>query len=772
MMQQSKKELLFLFLLNLIFCLCYFYPIIGRLNTIMMSASGDGIKNYFNYLYFIQYDYGSHFTGMNYPFGEHIIFTDNMPALAWPLAKLRNWFPGIVHYGLFLMHLTFIVSYFLCSLFIYRILSLYRVRGWWAVAAAIFIAYFSPQFFRLFGHFGLGLCCFFPMILYWIMQYERQRKGRYLVYITLHSLLFTLLHVYYLAFSLILILGYCFAYLVSVHRPLKRKLAYCFRLSMAVGAAIALFKLYLFLTDPVTDRPAYPSGYLTSGATFMDIATSYYNFIGSSAFAWIFGGSAHNTEGYCYLGFVSLLVLLFLIYRLLRSLVVRIVRRRKVAAHPVRSFRTWLITALVVFMFAMGIPFIWGMDFLADYVSVFRQFRTLGRFSWITYYILMIYAAIFLYRWFSRMQRRGFRKTYLALTAVVCIIWLIEWNGYGQTIREECNLAAGHYTRFRLEGDTTWTTWLQEKGFSVDSFQGTIGLPYTHIGSEKVGMQEDYSAVIYTGAQIACQTGLRMTDVMMSRTSWSQSFANLRLCDGPLSGKPIADQFGDKPFLLFVQDRISLIMGERHLVQQASFIGHREGVDLYRLDLKAMEQHDQLYRDSLRDLAMIQTQTEGLIGGPGFSYHNAFDNSPYEKPFAGKGAFPATPAEEQLLASVPVSHPTTDSLFTISAWFHCYDNSIMPAVLYRQFDKNNQQIAEDSYPVSSTTFVTHMWFKADKEFKLLPQTTRMAIYVLRGPKSYKAMDNLLIYPSRAVYFDRSGPVLMLNNRPIDDPLRP
>jgi hypothetical protein len=240
---------------------------------------------------------------MNYPFGEHIVFTDNMPALAWPIAKLKIWFPGIVNYGLGIMHSTFIVSYFLCSIYIFKILRLFGVKGWWLLASSIFIAYFSPQFTRIFGHFGLGLTCFFPMVIYWLMQHDKQKGIKYLIYIYCCIVLFTLLHVYYLAFALILISAYCFASLVLHGEKLRRKIWKIVPVFLTIIAGIITFKAYLKFTDTVTDRPVYPIGYLNAGTTGPDIFTSGFNFIGHYAFLWMFGGmAAKDTEAILTLG--------------------------------------------------------------------------------------------------------------------------------------------------------------------------------------------------------------------------------------------------------------------------------------------------------------------------------------------------------------------------------------------------------------------------------------------------------------------------------------
>jgi hypothetical protein len=43
----------------------------------------------------------------------------------------------------------------------------------------------------------------------------------------------------------------------------------------------------------------------------------------------------------------------------------------------------WLFIAFSALLFSMGAPFTWHMEWLLDYASALRQFRTLGRFAWI-----------------------------------------------------------------------------------------------------------------------------------------------------------------------------------------------------------------------------------------------------------------------------------------------------------------------------------------------------------------------------------------------------
>ncbi len=743
--------------------------ILGAMNTSMLTIGGDGLKNYFCYLYYIKYDQGTHFTGMNYPFGENILFTDNIPALAWTINHLKGWFPQIAEHSLMILHSTFLIGYWLCSWFLYKILRRYGLKGWWAVCSAIFITYFSPQFFRIFGHFSLSLTCFFPMIIYWFMCYRQSRKSKYLFFFFLLTTLFTFLHVYYLAFSLIFACAFSFAYVVTQRVGWKEKCKVIIPPLICAIAAVVAFKGYLLLTDRVTDRPATPYGFLNGATTGPDILTSDYNFIGTNALSWLFGKASSASEGYAYLGFVAILACIFLLYRIIVSIVRRL-RKTRVPTHPVRSYRLWLVTAVIMLLFGMGVPFVWGLDFLLDYISVLKQFRSLGRFSWAFYYLMAVYASIFLYRLFRHWRRQGYHKLQISAVVVVIVVFLIEWNGYGQRIRIDCAHVQENYQRFMVENGTSWRTWLKEKGYTPASFQGIIGLPYTHIGSDRVTAQEDLDNVIFYGATLAFATGLKMTDVMMSRTSWSQTFALMRLVDGPFTPKPVVDSLGDKPFLVFVNQTIPLTPGEKALTRDAVYIGKKEALEVYALDLKAMVRRDLHDADSIRMLAGRLLPPEGLIGDTVsnvFTYSDHFDKGGYKEPFAGKGAMPAVDTTDQLVAVIPVKGSLQDSLYSFSAWLRCSDKvTDMPYVLFRTYDKQDVQLSEGDFVANRSTYTIKDWYKAEKVISLQRQTATIKLWIKGSRKNYLALDELLLYPVSHIYFYKADPhMLLLNNRP-------
>ena len=67
-----------------------FGPVFWHPGRYLFSTIEDGLKNYYTAIWYVHHDAGWWFTGMNYPFGEHVVFTDNQPLLSFVLAALRR----------------------------------------------------------------------------------------------------------------------------------------------------------------------------------------------------------------------------------------------------------------------------------------------------------------------------------------------------------------------------------------------------------------------------------------------------------------------------------------------------------------------------------------------------------------------------------------------------------------------------------------------------------------------------------------------------------
>jgi hypothetical protein len=121
-----------------------------------------------------------------------------------------------------------------------------------------------------------------------------------------------------------------------------------------------------------------------------------------------------------------------------------------------------------------------------------------------------------------------------------------------------------------------------------------------------------------------------------------------------------------------------------------------------------------------------------------------------------------------LLVSVPVKHNRIDTLYTLSAWFLCYNNlPNNPSIFYKQYDANNNPVIEGECSAGQSLYVNNFWFKAHKEFVIRAEVKKIDLYIKGSKKDYIALDELMIHPVNSIYFYKANDtILMLNNRPV------
>jgi hypothetical protein len=768
---KAKYVMLVLILSSLLLTTFYFYPIIAHLNSVLFVNNGDGLKNYFTYLFYINQNTGVHFTGMNYPFGENVVFTDNTPLLAWTIKAVGSYIPAVGSYALGIMHTSLLLSLTIGSVYVFKILKRFGVANWWAIPSALFIIYFSPQLFKLQGHFGMAYLCYLPMQIFWLMRYHQSGKWKFLAYTALLTTLFTFLHVYQLAFTLVLGCSYVVSHFIIYRKaPLKSRLGKMIPVLLFMLISCIVFVLYLKLTDPVSDRTTYPYGVFGSGTTGADIFTSAITPLGL-IFQFLFGGANGPGEGYTYIGLISILVCLFLIYRIIRSISLNVIKHTKVATHPLRDFRIWLLIALFELLFSMGVPFVWHLQFLADYFPPLRQFRAMGRFSWSFYYLIMLFCSVFLYRLYQWLRLKNYRWQPHSLMATVLIIWALQMSGYAQWVVDNITgPARGKYVQFFSENEPTWPEWLREKDVQPDTFQALLALPFVHVGSEKLWLQDnDLGRTLMYGYQFALQTGTPLIDVMLSRTSWSQAFATVQLVDGLYSEKPLLDSFSAQPVAVLVNKHFPLKTNEQEWIKNARFIGSRHDMDIYSLSVNDFRAHSQKIRDSIKAIALNSPDKAGLTGdNPGFYFVNHFDQSVQQATFAGTGAFrPDKKVKEQFIAEiVPKLKDTSNHNYLFSIWVHCDSTDYKsPYFIFRQFNQRNELISELTWDTKYSTHVLDNWYLAERELSLKADVHLLKIFV-GNPRYCFALDELAFWPAKNVYYYKpNDSTLLLNNRP-------
>ena len=246
-------------------CLVLIWPRFGDVikhpDGYLFAQQGDGLKNYFVFAYYLKNNDGLSFSGLNYPYGDNLLFTDSHPFYALVLNLVDDHLFSISDHAIGILNLTMIAGFLLGGLFIFLLLRHFQLPSWFAIPITLCILFLSPQIDRFNGHLSLSYAFVIPMI--WWLLIQAESKGKWPWFLLLGAAGFFVggIHIYFAGiFSTFLL-----AYLVSKYLLYSITFAKFVRTNAPLlAAAVVPLLLFLFisnLVDPFTDRPTSPYGF-------------------------------------------------------------------------------------------------------------------------------------------------------------------------------------------------------------------------------------------------------------------------------------------------------------------------------------------------------------------------------------------------------------------------------------------------------------------------------------------------------------------------------
>lgn len=549
-----KQRGLLTFILSTALLFLFYQKLILNINSCYFSASGDGLKNYYSTIY--QVKFGTNFwffEGMNYPYGENLVFTDAQPTIVFLLKIITVIFPFTKNYLLGILNFLMIISIPLTAVCIQKILAKYLTNIYTQILPAIIIAFLSPQIERLGGHYALSYSFIIPLFYLFVIQHLRDPKPLRSAFIGLCLIIAAFIHLYYL-----LIIG---LFIVCIHfidylkaKNIKSSLAHLF-LQFIFPFIISFMILKWF--DPITDRPSSPYGFLAYRAHWEGILIS----LDSPLIIWMKDKFLPirnvDFEGRAYLGFFSTIILLVGLFYALK--------RKSIALQLPKEQKSILIGTLILTAFSLGIPFIYGLDFLIKYLGPLQQFRSIGRFAWPLFFVLNVHIIIITKNYFDQIIKKKILVSILALASLVTC-----WEIY----------------RKNTQISNTITNIEKNENDSVDSFiaentgkyEAIIPIPFFHIGSEclyKYSSDELIKKAFFN----SMNHGNKLLSTMSSRTSFTQTMNVFDLFTGEKVDSTLNNN--KKPYLILVDKKDQkLYQNEKKMIEKGTVLLENENFAL------------------------------------------------------------------------------------------------------------------------------------------------------------------------------------------------
>lgn len=712
------------------FCvLAFFYhEVLFHPNDYVFAPNGDGIKNYYAYLFHARYDESFwQFGGMNYPYYEHMVYTDGHPLLSWLIH-----ITGFSDYGIGILNLAMLLSFPLCTFFLLRIFRHYGVETMWAIAASIIITFLSPQVYRMTGHLSLAYVFAIPGMWWLLIQAIKKQSFLWSFGIALYLMVFFFTHPY---LGMILAFLSIFYWLTATVLNKKSWKKNCLHVLVQVILPLLIFQVLVAITDTHENRLGEPAGFFNYYASWKSVFVPH---DGPLAFlARDLKVNIGNWESWNYVGFFSVIfgwIILIYVLRKRKEFDLKNLIRKEIAV--------FMIAAWLILLFAFCFPL--KYSFLRDVVDLFgplKQFRVLGRFAWVFYYVFTVFLVVSMHQIYRREKKKivypivfyggmlfGIFEFYPVHTMLSNVVSQSKNVFHQNELTDEMNDLIGFVK--------------QEK------FDAILFLPFQHMSSENIMLlgteQGNYDAFL-----LSYHTGLPLMNAVTSRMSMTEAIKFNNFFSPEFIGKELCYDLPEDVKIAIVKNQDGIKYDERRLVHSSKKIFENGHFKVFEYNNEAW--NTRYYFDELTEADQLANVDVGMnwradTNAVWFTYES-FDAEQGEN-FAGGGAMHKTKGGYDVVYELPVAN-LDSGMYTVSFWYYLgVDRPDVLAVAEQDSIGDRKGLWFDTFEVSQSTFIVNNWCFVSMDFYVSPDIEKLNLLITgngNGEPFY--LDELLIYKS-------------------------
>lgn len=745
-------------------------------NETLLGTSPDCFKNYSTSIYHIRHDsLFAEYRGMNYPMGEHVLFTDNQPLLTELLKFYHERIRSIEGREIGILNIILLLSQLLGVAVYYLLLRRLHVGAWYAAAVSLGVIFLSPQYNRINAHFGLSHPWIIPLLLLLLCRYEESYNRRYQsILIGLLTIVAAQFHFYYLA----LIGLFTSLYMLTqwLRRPgLRNARTRLIHLMIMVAIPCAILNFWVHWTHYSTLRPQHVKG-IGDYIGYLD--ATFLPYKGMPLHDWIsrvFTPIAQRDyESWAYVGVVGFLFTIWALFSGFRIFAHNWEGKAYQRIHG-NYLRSLFIASILLTAYALGVPYaIKGLEWTLEYMGPLKQFRSQGRFVWAFYYIINLLAFYAIWHWYKKLRKN--KRTVIRAASWVVLLLPLLTLAYEATLFQQLRNKEPRWRNlFNPETlNREEDQWLYKFDFS--RYQALYPAPYYHAGSECFNFGMDYNN--FTRMQSASvMHGIPDIGSFLSRTPLDHTLYSAQFALAPCQPPRI--------FNLMTDTRPIAVVGEAkdwdwlrslypHLLAESPIVYSDETVKVAEL----RPEHVEKYRRAQIAQAEARIQSgqltrrgAWLVERPELPlYYDSFDTQTGSKVvFQGSGALCGMMSDTTTLwRGSLASLGEAQGELRLSIWIHASHNGAMMHDLhFVHRDKNTGAIRN----VQSHGLLWHPktvvddWVLFDVAFDadMTPEAeTHIFLHKKNRPHPFCADELLIYHPNAQNYMLRDNHVVHNN----------
>ncbi|MFT6324903.1 MAG: hypothetical protein ACJAWO_002471, partial [Halieaceae bacterium] len=702
----------------------FFHTIILSPNSYLFASGGDGIKNYYTYMFHAKHDVSFwEFTGMNYPYYENVIFTDGHPLLSYLIGSL-----GLENYGIGILNFLMLSSFPICAVFLFLILKNYKVETFWAVGAAIAISFLSPQIFRLTGHFSLSYVFAIPGMWWLLIKCNNaSRPGLYAFISFSYIFAFFFTHPYLgIILSLFCLAFWLFSF-VSNKESWKNSVGF---VTAQLVLPFILFRFLIFAHDDHYNRMDIPAGFYNYFAGWGSVLLPHHGPTASISKA--IGFRLNNWETWAYVGLPTILFFISIVtFTILKrkSLPFKLIFRHELFLFVMAA------VAILTFSFCFPFKFSW-FRWITDSIGPLKQFRVLGRFAWVFYYVITISSVVAFFHLYKKQGRHWALGVFFGLGI---IYYFVEAHGVNSSHAEIISQHENVFSSDKVPAETQDIA----KFLVANDYDAFMLLPFTHMSSENMLLLGEEKGN-FDSFLISYHSGLPMLNSVSSRLSQDESIKFNNFFGPEFIEKQLVYDLPENAKIAVIINDDYLSIDELRIVYSHEYVYENDRYQVCTFDREAWNTKFYFQEVVAKEkLAKIELSDRWKSETNQWFHYESWDDIKGES-IKGKGAYANTKGNYPVLAEIK-----NDSLppgnYQVSFWFnHFVDRADIIGVTEITLNSDSSYWAATSNIGQSTHIVGH-WMLVTMNIKLTANVKSFRVFLSgNGSGEPYIVDELLI----------------------------
>jgi hypothetical protein len=434
-----------------------------------------------------------------------------------------------------------------------------------------------------------------------------------------------------------------------------------------------------------------------------------------------------------------------------------LIRKSQDGLHQISDMRIVIRASVLMLFFSMCLPFEWGLQFVPEIITPLKQFRALGRFSWIFFYVINIAAATYFYRLLHDFADSKYTLLRPAGYVVIILIWIFDAGSFyinhgpvSITNNDKLeNTSQEYLDRFA------------NLNIKPSEFQAIFSLPLAAVRTDKMTFETNLSAH-NEAMKCAFPTGIPILQSTASRPSLSQTLSSIQLLSSPNIAKKRLHDMDERPLLMLYTIGSELRDAEKNILNKGELFWEDQYIQLYRLPLEAFRDSTHVlidtYEANQSDSAIVDVSKElqCIPNCDGVIFKSFDEQTLHTKAIFGRSSWYSKSKSVVLVDTILINQDTAP--MEASFWIYIDPEfSGMPSYEYFSGTQKAVATSEGRIETRDLTEIYGQWVRVSIALK------NMAYHkiIIYGAKT--TIDNLLIKSSNQTVYVRDGSQILSNN---------